>query len=219
MTLPIPVHVAASGFELLVWLIVGVIWLIFQGLASAAKKKAPPDEESPDTRPMSPRQDEVSGDELRDLLETLTGRKPPMEADEEGEPPVLPRPAPRPVPVPKVVLPPPRVFQTVRKITPPLPRPEPALAAALRQPDPPPETAPVRTTNVHLVFAQAEMTREALRLAPLLRMKWPVSQFQRLTGAARRTSPATKLKRQLVGQAALRQAMVSRIVLGPPGGR
>jgi hypothetical protein len=214
MTLPLPVHVAASGAEMLIWLIVGIIWLVFQGLAAANKKKSPPDDE---TRPTpSPRRDEVQGDELRELIETLTGRKPPMQADEdeEEEPPALPRPAPKPVVVRKVTLPPPRVVQAQRRAGAPVPPPVPAPP-----PVPQPVVEPVPVMDAHLVFAQAAMTREALRLAPLLKMKWPRSEFQRLGGAAKRTSTATRLKRQLLGHAALRQAMVSRIVLGPPGGR
>lgn len=213
--LTIPVHVAASGFEMLVWLIVGIIWLIFQGLASAAKKKAPPDEEEdehPTLRPMPPRREEAPGDELRDLLETLTGRKPPIQTDEEEgeEPPALPRPAPKPVLVRKVVLPPPRVVQPLHRT---------ARPAAVPPPVPQPAPLPEPVMDARMVFAQAAMTRESLRLAPLMKMTWPRSQFQRLGGAARRTSSAAKLKQQLIGQAALRQAMVSRIVLGPPGGR
>ncbi len=214
MTLPLPVHVAASGFELLVWLIVGLIWLVFQGLAAAKKKSSQGEgEEQPPLRP-PPHKEEVPGDELRELIETLTGRKPPMQAedDEEAEPPALPRPAPRPVIVRKMTLPPQRrtAVAAARPAPPPIPPPVPELVAT-------PEPAPVLTAQ--MVFAQAEMTREALRLAPLMKMKWPRSQLQRLGGAAKRTADAARLKRQLLGHAALRQAMVSRIVLGPPGGR
>lgn len=215
MTLPIPVHVAASGAEMLVWLIVGIIWLVFQGLASAAKKKLPPDESSSSPRPTPPQRDEVPGDELRDLIETLTGRKPPMQADEdeEEEPPALPRPAPKPVIVRKVILPPPRVVQPLRRMA------EPESRSVEPPPVPHITPAPAPVMDSHVVFAQAAMTRESLRLAPLMKMKWPSSQFQRLGGAAKRTLNASKLKHQLVGHAALRQAMVSRIVLGLPGGR
>jgi len=223
MTLPIPVQVAASGAEMLIWLVVAVIWLIFQGLASAAKKKLPPqDEEHPTLRELPPPPEQAPRDELRELIETLTGQKPPMtdpgDAEEEAEPPALPRPAPRPVPVRKGVRPPARFSQPGRKFTPPPSRPAPALALP-SLPEPPPTPAPAHATDARLVFARAETTSEALRLAPLLKMTWPRSQFQRLVGAARRTGPATRLKHQLVGQATLRQAMISRIVLGPPGGR
>jgi hypothetical protein len=114
----------------------------------------------------------------------------------------------------KVTLPPPRVVQAQRRTTAPVPPPVPTPP-----PVPQPVAAPVPVMDAHLVFAQAAMTREALRLAPLMKMQWPRSQMQRLGGAAKRTSTATRLKHQLLGHAALRQAMVSRIVLGPPGGR
>lgn len=220
--LPIPVQVAASGFEMLVWLIVGIIWLIFQGLASAAKKKLPPDEEPhPTLQPPQLHPENTQRDELRELIETITGQKPPMTdpGDEEEEPPALPRPAPKPVQVRPVVRPPTRFSQPVRKFTPPPSRPVMTPAVALAPPEPPPTPMPARAAEPHLLSARAETTSEALRLAPLLKMKWPRSQFQRLAGAARRAAPASRLKHQLTGQAALRQAMISRIVLGPPGGR
>ena len=48
--------------------------------------------------------------------------------------------------------------------------------------------------------------------------------FAMLTGFVasdvwQRNASAARLKHQLIGRTALRQAMISRIVLGPPGGR
>ena len=98
-----------------------------------------------------------------------------------------------------------------------------ASTTAPRVAKPPPipaqESTPTPATPALRVFAQTSLTRESLRLAPLMKMTWPRSQFQRLALAARRTPTPSRLKRQLTGQAALRQAMISRIVLGPPGGR
>ncbi|MCX7006869.1 MAG: hypothetical protein NTY53_06420 [Kiritimatiellaeota bacterium] len=227
MTLPIPVHVAASGFEMLVWLIVAAIWLIFQGLANSAKKKlpSPEDEEHPTLRPLPQHPENTPRDELRELIETITGQKPPMSdpGDEEEEPPTLPRPASRPAPIRNVVRTPSRFSQPARKMERPAQSSSPMQRAATRMATPPPApqpaAVPAPTGGTHPVFAQAAMPSEALRLAPLLKMTWPRSQFQRLAGAARRVSPASRLKHQLNGQAALRQAMISRIVLGPPGGR
>ena len=202
MSWPIPVHVAASGFDALVWLIVFMVWLVFQGMASMGRKKPPspterpPPEEEPPLRP--------SRDELRELLETITGQKVETTEAEEGEEeaPALPRPVPPP-PVRKTVLPPPRPM--VRAAVPP---PVPAPASAL----PPPAEA-------HPVYAATTTTREALRLAPLMRMQWPRSPLFNLSiTAATRAGQHSPLRRRLRGHAALRQAMVSRIVLGRPIG-
>ena len=81
------------------------------------------------------------------------------------------------------------------------------------------EPEPAVAVMLPALSSQAALTRESLRLAPLMKMTWPRSQFQRLAGAAQRNASATRLKHQLIGRTALRQAMVSRIVLGPPGGR
>ena len=213
MMLLLPIYVAASGLEGLVWLVVALIWLVFQGLAHATKKKLPPPTGRPTTPDSTPERE--PGMELRELFETLSGQKPGMiepEAEEE-EPPALPRPTPLPRPRNfKAVLPPSRWAEPARNI---MASPPPAIPSVRPPPAPPAEIAPAALP----VFARAAMTREALRLAPLLKMKWPRSQFQHLAGAAHRTGHAAKLKRQLTGQTAMRQAMVSRIVLGPPGGR
>lgn len=226
MTLPLPITVAASGAEGLIWLAVIFIWLIFQALSSAARKKLPPpsDDTSPTLREQPPRPQQAPRDELRDMIESLTGQKPPLyEPENEAEEALAPRrPAPRPPPVRKVAVPPSRFSQPARKMTRPA---QSAVStstprAAKPPPVPPaPESAPPPAAPAPLVFAQASRSREALRLAPLMKMTWPRSQFQRFAIAAHRTAAPSPLKRQLTGRAALRQAMVSRIVLGPPGGR
>ncbi|TAN37092.1 MAG: hypothetical protein EPN23_06680 [Verrucomicrobia bacterium] len=190
MTLPFPVHVAASGLEGLIWLIVGAIWLVFQGLAKAAKKNAPPMQ-----RPTPPEEatEQPFGGELDDLIETLTGQK--RELPEADEAPALPRPAP------------PRHLPPVQSKT---SRPTPAIVAPIvTQPALPMVTA-----------AQLHSTQTPMRVAPLLKMKWPRSALGNLSvTAATRTGQTSPLRRQLMGHTALRHAMVSRIVLGAPGGR
>ena len=231
MTLPLPITVAATGVEGLVWLAVIFIWLVFQGLANAAKKKLPlppPDHEAPTPPRAYPQHPEQSPrDELREMIESLTGQKPPLtEPANEAEEALAPRrPAPRPAPVrPAVrpaVRPPSRFAQPAQRMA----RPGQSAAATARPraakppPMPVPENAPLPAVYLPPVFAPVTPSHEALRLAPLMKMTWPRSHFQRFAMAARRTTAPSALKRHLTGRAALRQAMISRIVLGPPGGR
>jgi hypothetical protein len=197
MTPILPIHVAASGLEGLIWLVVGIIWLVFQGLANAAKKKAPP---APRPTPTAEQSEQPFGNEWRDLIETLTGQKNELQGKEEAVP-TLPPPAParatqfsrQPAPT--------------RRATPPPVLPLPAQWAA-EAGQSPAITAQLPTTQIHW------------RVAPLLRMKWPRSPLGNLSvTAATRAGHTSPLHRRLMGAAALRQAMVSRIVLGPPGGR
>jgi hypothetical protein len=225
MTLPLPITVAASGVEGLVWLVVIFIWLIFQALSSAAKKKMPPPpgDDAPTPGAYPPQPEQAPRDELREMIEALTGQKPPMTAadDEAEDAPALPRPAKRPAPARKAGAAPSRFSQPARKMERPVQSVASTTAprAARPPPMPAPAPAPVPGADAHLVHTQAALAREALRLAPLMEMTWPRSQFQRFAIAARRTTAPSLLKLQLTGRAALRQAMVSRIVLGPPGGR
>jgi len=190
--------VAASGLEGLIWLIVGIIWLVFQGLANATKRKAPP-VPRPSLKEEKPEQ--PSGDELRDFFEALSGKK--AESSDPEEAPALPRP----------VTPPARTFQRTpaappaRRVAPP-PVSRPAVLTAPVIERPMTVTASLHTPDVQW------------RVAPLLRMKWPRSALGNLSvTAATRTGHASPLHRRLTGTAALRHAMISRIVLGAPGGR
>jgi hypothetical protein len=226
MTLPFSITVAASGAEGLIWLAVIFIWLIFQGLSSAARKKLPPPpgDGSPTQRELPQRPAQPPRDELRDMIESLTGQKPPLYApDNEAEEALAPRrPAPRPPPIRKAAVPPSRFSQPARKMTRPVQSAVSTSAPRVAKPPPmppAPESAPLPAAPAPLVFAQASRAREALRLAPLMKMTWPRSHFQRFAIASHRTAAPSPLKRQLTGRAALRHAMVSRIVLGPPGGR
>jgi len=226
MTLPLPITVAATGIEGLVWLAVIFIWLVFQGLANAAKKKLPPppDDDGPTPPRAYPQHPEQTPrDELREMIESLTGQKPPLyEPENEAEEALAPRrPAPRPAPARKPVAAPARFAQPARKMDRPV---QSAAATSLPRaakppPMPVPESAPLPAAYAPPVFAPVTPSHEALRLAPLMKMTWPRSQFQRFAMAARRTTAPSALKRHLTGRAALRQAMISRIVLGPPGGR
>lgn len=198
MTPILPIHVAASGLEGLIWLVVGIIWLVFQGLANAAKKKAPP---APRPTPPDEQSEQPFGNEWRDLVETLTGQKAELQGKEE-EVPTLPPPTPA------------RATQFSRQ-------PAPARRAT-----PPPPTLPLPTQWIPevgqspAITAQLSTTQIHGRVAPLLRMKWPRSPLGNLSvTATTRAGHTSPLHRRLTGSAALRQAMVSRIVLGQPGGR
>lgn len=227
MTLPLPITVAATGIEGLVWLVVIFIWFIVQGLAKAKKNLPPTDAESPTPRTLQQHPEQAPRDELRELIESLTGQKPPMttaEEDEEEEPPALPRPTPKPVQVHKPATSPSRFSQPPKKQERFAQRAQPAPVAAARNVKP--KAAPPRVSEPEPAVAamqpavsHAALTHDSLRLAPLMKMTWPRSQFQRLAGAAQRNASAARLKHQLIGRTALRQAMISRIVLGPPGGR
>ena len=190
MTLPFPIHVAASGLEGLIWLIVGVIWLVFQGLANAAKKKAPPVQRP---TPTVGQPEQPFGDQLRNFIETLTGQKAALPEEEEAPAPVRATQFSRqPAPVRRTAPPP-----SLPVSTPMMP--------AIEQP-------PSFVTQLHT----AEMH---WRVAPLLRMKWPRSALGNLSvTAATRAGHTSPLHRRLTGTAALRHAMISRIVLGRPRG-
>ncbi len=226
MTLPLPITVAASGFEGLVWLVVIFIWFIAQGLSKAAKKNLPPaDDEAPTPHELPPRPAQAPRDELREMIEALTGQKPPLhEPDNEAEEALAPRhpaprPALRPVPARKPPTPPARFSQPERKLARPVQSAVSTSAPRAAKPPPMPDSAPVPAACPPPVFAPVALAHEGLHLAPLMKMTWPRSQFQRFAMAARRTAAPSPLKRHLAGRTALRQAMVSRIVLGPPGGR
>lgn len=227
MTLPLPITVAATGIEGLVWLVVIFIWFIVQGLAKAKKNLPPPEDGSATSRSVPQPSEQTPRDELRELIEALTGQKPPMttaEEDEDEEPPALPRPAPKPVVLRSPTPPPSRFSRPPKKMERFAQRPPSAPRNLKVQPAPPPVPPPVSEPAPAVVelppaATHAALTSEALRLAPLMKMTWPRSQFQRLAGAAQRNASAARLKQQLHGRNALRQAMISRIVLGPPGGR
>ena len=208
MIVPLPIHVAATGLEMLVWLGVGAIWLIFQGLAHAAKQKPTP----PGQRPTLPKPEDEPDNELRDLFQTVTGQKSIFrepEADED-EAPTLPR----------AMTAPPRPFaQSGRQTIRPVAKPVPVTRRAAPPPVPGAASLSQPAAEAHPVFVPTTTTREALRLAPLMKMKWPRSPLGNLSiTAAARTGHPTLLRRRLHGHIALRHAMVSRIVLGRPVG-
>lgn len=199
MTRSVPIHVAASGLEGLVWLIVAIIWFVFQGLATAAKKKQPPAQRP--TPPMGEPEQPIGG-ELRDFIETLTGQK--AEPSEDEEAPAPPRSSPEPVPARATHFP--RQPAAIRHTAPP-----PVVA---RLTPTPPMIAPPLT-----VAAQRHTTEIRWRIAPVMRMRWPRSALGNLSvTAATRAGHASPLHRRLTGSGALRHAMINRIVLGRPLG-
>ena len=218
MSWPIPIHLAASLEQALVWFVVAVVWLVFQGLASKAKQSPPPTTSRPTPRPEPPPERPIS-DEMREFFETLSGQK--SDTPEETAAESLPR----PLPAPPMPTPPAARNRRYLDAKPPAPlappprrRPVERQAVAYEQTttDTPPAMPALKDFSP--VAPPTRTSQQPMHVAPLMKMKWPRSYFRNLAFTAARHTQASRLQHQLLGQAALRRAMISRIVLGRPLG-
>jgi len=246
--MPLPLTIAASDFSVLIYVLAALIWVVFQLMARAAKRQppakppamkrpppvaarppaAPPAESPSRPRPLAA---PTLEDELKEFMDLLAGRQTEAPARRAPAAAELPRPVrppplerappaaparaeqvfqPRPV---RAAPPPPRAARPTipsaarpAAAAPPLPLPETAAAAALPVPEPG-------------VYAGAGSRVTQRLVSPLMRMRWPASAFGQLRGAMVQPARQSPLRRRLQGRPALRQAMISRLVLGPPGGR
>lgn len=205
-----PLHIAASDWEAVFWIIVGVIWFIAQ-LAAKAKKglstpRRPPGS-MPRPAPSAPR--EALPNELEDFLRTLGLETPRPAVREPPAPgPVLPQTLTEPV-VPAQGIRTRKKHKRIPAASPVMPQPYAAEAdlvtaakAAL------PEGAVVSMGKLRTMLVIPGLTGIRSRLArlPLLALQGK--------GANQRRHGATRMG--LEGRAALRRAMINRLILEPP---
>ena len=207
---------AGGGADALVWIILAIFWVVAQVISKAARRLPP-------SKPQSPPRPQPRGavpSELQDFLNSLAQlQSGPI------EPPPLDTPL-RPIPYGQTVAPPPPPQphqpqpQTRRKHKQKAPKHvDPVIEEVL----PPTPAAPQSLAEVSFdsrvealpraVTAQRTDTARQFLAATekAFRMKMPT-----MTPGGQHRKPSPLLQKMLTGKAALRQAMLSRIVLGPP---
>lgn len=204
---------AGGGADAFVWIILAVFWVVAQVISKAARRLPPSKPQSP-PQPHQPRGAMPS--ELQAFLNSLAQAQ-----KEATEPPPLDKPL-RPIPYGQTVAPPPPPpsQQQVRRKH----KPKTAQRATLTLADiqsrdaaapPAVEPAVVWHGDQHSRVAPAQkpdLSRHFLAATEkAFRIKTP---SMTTTGQHRKTN--SQLQKMLTGKAALRQAMLSRIVLGPP---
>jgi hypothetical protein len=177
----------------LIWMVILIVWFvgkIFNAAAAGRRKPPPPRDEAEAEPTQAP-----AAEELREFLETLTGRtrappRPSAPAAVPRKPPPLaqPRPAAREEP---------NVFSPYAL------RPPPEMASAVDGLPPPPQGS-VRPTQVP--------GTESL-LVGLTNLRLPGAALPR---AHQWTTVQRHVSADIQGRASLRRAMVQRLVLGPP---
>ena len=237
--MPLPLTIAASNFDVVIYILAGVVWVVFQLLSRAAKSKLPGPPTPSESRPARPAP-RPAAEDFKEFMEMLSGRRTEELAPQERTEAAsvteeLPRPRPARMPprpsayaLPTAARPvTEQIFQsrTARVPRPPPPRrrPEPgagrrtlADVAARLVSDQPAAAVPVPIPGLP---QPASNLQAQLHITPLMHMRWPGSVFSQSIGATSRPARQSLLRRRLQGPTALRHAMISRLVLGPPGGR
>jgi len=211
---------AGGGAEAVIWIVLAVFWVIAQ-LISRAARRLPP------TRPQSaprPQPRQAVPSELQEFLNSIAELQ-REEQRQQGQPAAAPPPLDVPMrPIPygqtaaAVAAQPPPTQQFKRKqkgkqhpkTAPARPGnavgPEPAASAPEAVPWQPrmssSSTAQQRTDTARQFLAATESA---------FKMKMPT-----MTPGGQHRKPSARLQKILTGKEALRQAMLSRIVLGPP---
>ena len=219
MTDPI---VSASGkSDLLVWLVLAIFWVMAQ-LASVGKgKKSAP--RAPTPPPGQPQLDQ----ELKDLFDAMRGQTAQPPTTRETVKPYVQADMRKPFPpraAPEHRSPPPtsfRQFQTQKAVRVEAPRPPvrpaapPALAPA---PVPPPPAVQPYTPGGYesvMAFARSGIQAQQGSLFSLKGMRQPAF---KIAPTARHGKPAPDVLQMFKGHGALKNSIVSRVVLGPPKG-
>ena len=186
--------IVKAGAEELIWVVVGVFWVIAQIVGGAAKKKKGP------SRPLEERSDgEVPADPFADLMRKLTGVQeikapPPPRSIERAELP------------PVDAVSPPRSLHVQNAVRTPHLQEETAAPA--------PTTTPVEAiaeVNIRPTMSSFQSAMPAMKL-PSMKMSFQPS------GKSTGTSPMLGKIINPSDKQSLRRAMLSHIVLGKPRG-
>jgi hypothetical protein len=224
--MPIPTTIVAAGPEGILWLIIAIIYLVVQGIASRkskGKRPAPPGRSRPAApQPMGPSEPEAERpieDQLREFLETL-GQ--PSDVFELPKPPEL-----REEP-PEVVAPPPLrpARRRAREARAPASTPAlPTRAASFTGPQPIEALGVVETvTTVSTISAiSAESSTRMISTSPLLSsrafqvdLKGLRMPMQRIPTGLRRAGEGGGESLDLHQRANLRKALLHQFILGKP---
>lgn len=196
---------AGSGKESLFWLVMAVVWVVVQIISRSAKKKRgqasparppPPSSAQPDTS-------------LEDFLRSL-GAEPALPPSPVVEPEPAPMVAAEPAPPVRI-----RKRRAPRPLTPPPPSPAPAPAGpepgeAYEQAIKPPPGSEVVRTGQRI---RGMMVIPKIPVINVRSLRVPGLVFQGSSINNRSPGPG---RFPLKGRAALRQAMLHRLILEPP---
>ncbi len=201
---------AGGGADAFVWIILAVFWVVAQVISKAARRLPPSKPQSP-PRPHQP--PGAMPSELQAFLDSLAQAQ-----KESTEPPPLDRPL-RPIPYGQTVAPPPPPQQVRRKHNPRKTKPAALTQEDIRSPrtstPPAPEPAVVWHDDQHPNAAPAHRPDLKRQFMAATEQAFRIKTPSMTTGGQHR-KPNPHLQKMLTGKAALRQAMLSRIVLGPP---
>ena len=212
---------AGGGAEAFIWIILAVFWVIAQLISKAARRLPP-------TRPQSaprPQPRQAVPSELQEFLNSIAELQ-REEQQRQGQPAAAPPPLDvpmRPIPygqtaAPVAAQPPPsQQFKRKQKgkqhpkATAPAQHREAVRADSVPQP---PDATPWQPHMSSLSTTQQRTDTARQFLAATesaFKMKMPS-----MTPGSQHRKASPRLQKMLKGKAALRQAMLSRIVLGPP---
>jgi hypothetical protein len=207
---------ADSTADALIWIAFVIFWMIAQVIGARKKQQRRQARSSPQPPPLE-RRAPVINEDLRELIETLTGKRLPGGAEvlegEELEPDI------------ETPLPP------IRPRKPAAPRPAPAMKAAPQPPPPPPRAAEKEPAAILPDAEAVRRASEAVRRQAIaqLRTVFPrcrigPAQAQRLPtmplGGDRqyRHRVAPSIRRAFADRDAIRKIVIGQAVLGPPAG-
>ncbi len=189
-------HVVQAGAEELIWIVVGVFWVIAQIAGSATKKKTAPPRQATDQNGEPPALSEVEG--FADLMRKLSGAQ-------EFKIPTPTEPVEIPVKTARSErLAPPRTSKATGRATPPA---EPNRMEMLKNPRKP--TEEIAEVDIRPTMSSFKSAMPAMKL-PSMKMSFQPS--EKSTGKVpilgKIINPSDK--------STLRRAMLSHIIFSPP---
>lgn len=216
--MPIPIVRAGGKADLIIWIVLAVFWVIAQ-LATRARKRPPPRIPQVPRTPATPARSVE--DDLAAFFESLaTAQKPP---DDSLSRPMRPVPYEQPKPAP-----PPQLTPQGRRLIEKRPRAtRKRVSTAAMTPSPPPAPPPVFIPEIPQVTLEAIplpeaadplnlRSRSVMPKTPLLSSKAFKMPMMKLGGSTRRGRVAPAVGEALAGRTAVRTAIITRAILGPP---